>query len=302
MAKTIPFLPISYKTARLLARPFDDWLKGILAFMPGLEEDLEHIESEVDAKTYLAGALLSAAIFFILFNLLFATLISAASLQVPTDMAARVTIATGAGFSLVVLAFALLYPHWKALQRLAAVERDLLFAIRHLTIQTNAGVPLFEAMGSVAEEAGPLGYGEVSREFGKIIKEVKGGKELSQALDDSAARNPSRYYERIMWQLANSNRAGVPVNEALKVLLDYLSDEQRIALRNYGSQLSPLALLYMLTTIVGPTLTLIFMMIATTIIALPVNELLFGAILALLVVVQIMFLGLIRSRRPTVAL
>jgi pilus assembly protein TadC len=302
MAKTIPFLPISYKTARALARPFGAWLKAALALMPSLEDDLERIDAEVDGKSYLAGALLSSAIFFIIFNLLFAILISAARLQVPMDLAARVTVATGAAFSLIVLAFALLYPHWKAQQRLAALERDLLFAIRHLTIQTNAGVPLFQAMGSVAEETGPLGYGEVSREFAKIIKEVKGGKELSQALDDSAARNPSRYYERIMWQLANSNRAGVPVNEALKVLLNYLSDEQRIALRNYGAQLSPLALMYMLTTIVGPTLALIFMMIAATIIALPVSGLLFGTILVLLVVIQVAFLGLIRSRRPKIIL
>lgn len=298
----VPFLPVSYRTLERLMRPLDQFSNYLTALFPLLEYDLERIESEVTAKQYAIGTLASSLFLFLLINLGVDALLLNLRPELFTERNVWITAVFSAVFALSYFAYSIFYPRWKAQQRSALIERDLLFAIRHLTVQTNAGVPLFAAMVSVSEEKGGLGYGMVSREFRRIVKEVEGGADLSEALDNSAARTPSKYYERIMWQLANSSRAGVPVNETLSQLLDYLSDEQRIALRNYGAALSPLALLYLLTTIVGPTLGVIFLMVMSTIVAIPVTEALFIALLLLIAVMQIFFLGLIRSRRPTISL
>jgi pilus assembly protein TadC len=298
--RDIQLLPISYKGLERALRPLNPILNYFTSLFPLIEYDLSRINSDMTAKQYVIGTLVSSLLIAILVGLVIGGVAVAARPQ-HTGSYSAAAISFAATIALASFAYGMLLPRWQVQQRSGLIERDLLFAIRHLTVQTNAGVPLFNAMVSVSEEKGPLGYGLVSKEFARIVKEVETGKDLSQALNDSAARTPSRYYERIMWQLSNASKSGVPVNKALNQLLEYLSDEQKIALRNYGAQLSPLSLIYLLTTIVGPTLAIIFLMIISTLAAIPVTEMLFAAVLMVLVIMQIFFLGLIRSRRPTLS-
>lgn len=302
--KNIPYLPISYKAISKIMYPFEGrLLEFLIKFFPSLERELSQIESGVDAKVYLGGAIFSAGIFFVLVTAVLFILIQLINPAIIAgDVNKLIILITGVVFSFIVLMNTLLYPSWKAQQLASEFERDLIFAVRHLMIQTSAGIPLFEAIVSVGEERGGLGYGAISKEFRKIAKEVKGGVDLTQAINDSAAKNPSRYYSGVMWQLSNASRTGVPINEILKELVTYLSDEQRIALKNYGSELNPLALMYMLTTIVGPTLGLICLMIVSTFTEIPINQAIFAVILIVVVAIQVVFLGLIKSRRPKIAL
>lgn len=121
-------------------------------------------------------------------------------------------------------------------------------------------------------------------------------------MEDSAVRNPSPYYRRVLWQLANANKAGANIGYVLRDVVEFLSNDQRIMIREYGSQLNPLALFYMFTCVIAPTMGLIFLAITTIISSIPVNEAMFIAILMFLGVFQMMFIGLIKSRRPVVAI
>jgi pilus assembly protein TadC len=135
-----------------------------------------------------------------------------------------------------------------------------------------------------------------------VAKQVRGGADLSAALEQSASSSASPYYRRIAWQIANANRAGAEISTVLKDIVDYLSEEQKIMIRNYGSQLSPLSLFYMLSCIIMPTMGLIFLAISSTITNIPVSEATLLPIFAFIVLAQIMFIGLIKSRRPAVAI
>jgi len=296
----IQFLPIPYKDLERKLRPLSSILNYFTALFPLVDYDLKRLSSSITGKQYVIGTLVASSLIFMLLGLGIWGMTAIARPQ-QIESYTLVIFFFAAIFAIIFFFYAMLIPRWQIQQRSALIEKDLLFAIRHLTVQTNAGVPLFNAMVSVSEERGSFGYGSVSKEFAKIVKEVETGKDLSEALNDSAARTPSRYYERIMWQMSNSNKSGVPVNKTLGQLLEYLSDEQKIALRNYGAQLSPLSLVYLLTTIVGPTLAIIFLMIISTLASIPVTEMLFVAVLMALVIMQIFFLGLIKSRRPTLS-
>lgn len=299
----IPFSVLPYRTVSTISNTFKRQLRSLMWFFPTLERDLMRIEIEVEPDAYFTGAIFSSILAFIAVSVLLLAF-SAASRPVgiatPSDPLLLLGISFAVSFSMFM--YIVLWPGWKSQQRSADIERNLLFAIRHLTVQTNAGVPLFRAIVSVSEERGGLGYGSVSDEFRKIVKDVEGGKDLSQVLEESARHNSSHYYERIMWQLANATRAGAPINKTLTELLNYLAEEQRITVRTYGAQLSPLALMYMLSTIVGPTLILILMMTISTFVALPLNVTTFGIMLLVLILVQVFFIGLIKSRGPKVAL
>lgn len=301
--RRILFFPITFKQIQRMFRPFTRYTRYFTSlFYSDLESDLDQAEIESSPESYFAGAVFSATVVFLILLTILIGLVAVAKPAMMTPFNLAIIFVVCVLITIMVYFYAMFFPNWKAKQRAAKLEKDLLFAIRHLTVQTNAGVPLFAAMVSVAEERGQLGYGAVSEEFGRIVKEVEGGSDLSDALENSSTRVKSKYYERIMWQLANSNRAGVPVNEALSSLLDYLSDEQRISLRKYGAELNPLALMYLLVTIIGPTLGLVFLMIASTLIFLPASNYLLDAIIAVVLVVQIFFLGLVQSRRPTMAM
>ncbi len=305
MLDTIPFMPFRYEAAKSYIRGFYPIGSRILRFFPALGKDLELINSKITAKDYISGALFSFTFYFV-FLFAFITL---AAYQFSPDMlddAGTRAQLVFISFSLPTLMFffTMILPHWFLSKKTRDVEKSLLFATRHLMIQTSAGVPLFDAIVSVSErhEDEKLDYGEVSEEFDKIVVEVRTGKDLTTALEDSAVRNSSLYYRQLIWQLANANRSGADMGDVLRNLVEYLSEEQRIMIRDYGSQLNPLALFYMMVCIIAPTMGLVFLMVASTFVQLELTDLSFVAITLVLVVMQIMFIGLIKSRRPRVAI
>ncbi len=303
MIDTIPLMPFPYKPVRNLVRGFHPLSSIFVKFFPSLDLELEETGSKLNSKEYISGALLTFTFYFFVIGSIFA--IYAYRNHLLGDLKIRLMIFfISLIISLAIFSYILIFPKWVSSKKKLETERNLLFAMRHLMIQTSAGVPFFDSLASISEEYEDpnLNYGTISREFKKIVKEVRGGKELTQALEESAAASSSHYYRRAMWQLSNANKAGANIGFVLKDVVEFLSNEQRIAIRNYGSQLNPLALFYMLMCIIAPTMGLIFLTIISTLADVPVNEITLSVILILMVVVQIIFIGLIKSRRPTVAL
>ncbi|MCX6773050.1 MAG: type II secretion system F family protein [Candidatus Micrarchaeota archaeon] len=221
------------------------------------------------------------------------------------DQSGRILILCfSSAIALSIFGYTLIYPQWLSSKRKGEVERNLLFAARHMMIQTSAGVPLFDVMASLSEEYDDkrLNYGQIGKEFKKIVKEVRGGRDLNSALEEAASLSPSPYFKRMLWQIANANKAGANMGVVLRDVVEFLSNEQRILIRDYGSQLNPLSMFYMLSCIIAPTMGIIFLAIFSSVATLPVNELTFIAILCIMVVVQIVFIGMIKSRRPAVAM
>jgi len=303
MKETVPLMPIPYKLVKPLVKALYPITTGMEKLFPNMNEDLEKSANGLNARSYLGCSIITFLIYFLVLVAIMGMYVYRTDSFGETQLVATMLVLSFfVAFS--IFLYGLLYPRWKAAVMESELERNLLFATRHLMIQTSAGVTIFDAIVSVSENYGNpnLDYGAISREFEVIVKEVKGGKELTEALEESASRNKSKYYRRIIWQLANANKAGTDVGAVLKDIVEFLSEEQRIQIRNYGSQLNPLALFYMFMCIIAPTMGLIFLMIGSTFVDIPINEFTFIAILIALVVMQIVFIGLIKSRRPKVAI
>lgn len=309
---TVPFVPLPPKAVKKLAQGFYPLASLFSRMMPELDAELEEAGSSMGAREYIACALLSFT-FYLVFLLIFFTIIVTVKFGADLDMRTRIiALAVSFAFSSAIFGYTLLVPRWLFKKRMRSIDKDLLFATRHLMIQTSAGVPLFDAIVSVSENfdddtlgsASPEGdYGEVGREFSKIILKVRAGAELTTALEESAAQSPSESYRKVMWQLSNANKTGAQMGHVLRETVDYMASEQLIAIRSYGSQLSTLSLFYMVGCIIAPTMGLVILAISASILPnLPVNEYTFGLILLLLVAAQVFFVGLIKSRRPLVSL
>jgi len=190
------------------------------------------------------------------------------------------------------------YPRIIANRKVRGVERNLLPALRNLVIQMNSGVPLFNILVSIS--AGKK-YGEVSEEFSEAIKEINAGTSETLALEKIAEKNPSLYFRRAIWQVVNGMRSGADISIILEEVIEALSEEQLVQIQAYGAQLNPLAMFYMLLAVIIPALSVTFIISISSFTALTETstKLLFGAVLVFVVIFQILFLGIIKTKRPS---
>ena len=110
------------------------------------------------------------------------------------------------GFGLVVAGFmfmrSMVYPSYLVRKRVIEIEKNFLYALRHMLIQVKGGTPVFNSMVSVSE----AGYGEISNEFLRVVREINSGKSMTDTLGEMALRNPSIYLRRMIWQMVNALR------------------------------------------------------------------------------------------------
>ena len=220
------------------------------------------------------------------------------------DMAGTQTVLLfTAVLSLIYLIFSffyfMMYPSVMVLKRKRAVDYELVFAVRHLLIGLRSGMPLFDAMVGVSR-----GYGEVSREFNKIVEKITLGAPIAQAIREVVQTNPSPSFRRIMIQLANSVGSGADVADTLEVVLNQIFREQIIELKAYGQKLNPLIMFYMIFGIIFPSLGLAFAIILFSFIGSGRFTLDAPVLLMFLImvgVIQFMFLSLVETSRPKYA-
>lgn len=178
------------------------------------------------------------------------------------------------------------------------IEKDILFAARDLVISMRSGMPLFNAITAVS-----TGYGAASLEFAKVVELVQLGSPIEQALDEVSSRSQSRTFKRIMLQATVSLKAGADVVGALQGVVDEVMQERVIELRRYGQRLNALAMFYMLFGVIFPSMGIAVAAILTTFINLftvDENTLLFAVIGIFFL--QVIFLNIMRSSRPTFAM
>ena len=190
----------------------------------------------------------------------------------------------------------MMYPSVMVLKRKKAIEYELVFAVRHLLIGLRSGMPLFDAMVGVSR-----GYGEVSKEFNRIVEKVTLGTPMGQAVREVVQTNPSPAFRRIMIQLANAVGSGADVADSLEVTLNQVFKEQIIELKSYGQKLNPLIMFYMIFGVIAPSLGIVLIAVVFSAISggmFGFSSTLLIPILIAIGLIQFLFLGLIENSRP----
>lgn len=178
------------------------------------------------------------------------------------------------------------------------IEKDILFAARDMVISMRSGMPLFNSITSVS-----TGYGAASLEFAKIVELVQLGAPIEQAIDDVSERSKSKTFKRLALQATVSLKAGADIVGALQGVVDEVMQERVIELRRYGQRLNALAMFYMLFGVIFPSMGIAVMAILTTFVNLftvDENTLIFA--LVGIFFLQVIFLNIMRSSRPTFAM
>lgn len=197
----------------------------------------------------------------------------------------------------VIFSYLMLYPDAAIIRRQREMDYEIVFAGRHIVIALKSGMPLFETFVGAS-----TGYGAVSREFSKIVDQIVLGVPMTQAIREVVQYNPSKYFTRMMMQVANALSSGADVGSSLESVLDQISKEQMIALKEYSQKLTPIVMFYMVFGIIVPSLGVVL----TTVIFSAVSgggdfglpSYLLPIVFVLIALVQFLFLGFIESSRP----
>ncbi|MFP4045782.1 MAG: type II secretion system F family protein [Candidatus Aenigmatarchaeota archaeon] len=288
---SLPIVPFPMDKALSAAKKFRFLGKRIEPAVPSLRKNLYQAEIDIDPVLFVSLAVFTG----LFYSVLIGGLVGVLSLVI-TGSIGIIAPLLSLVFFFVPYSYVAFYPKLVANRRVKDLEKNLLFALRHLLIEIRSGVPLFDAMVGVSK-----GYGDVSEEFQEIVRQVNSGMDQQEALNQAANRNPSLYFRRALWQIVNALQGGSDVADALDALTDNFSDQQMDKIKRYGQELNPWTMLYMIVAVIVPSLGITFLIILTSFTGLDVPKIIFPLILLALGMFQFFFMGFVKKKRPSMS-
>lgn len=288
-------IPYSFLPPKALAKASRYFLgigEELEVIFPFLKLHLRQSGMPLDAKEYLSRCFVSTALFF-LFMFAFVSLVFA---KIGFKKYLLVSFGIAAIFSIFIFMQQIMYPRLIVAKRVREIERNLIPVLQNIMVQLNSGVPLFDIIVNIASGE----YGAISEEFLRAVKEINAGRPQVAVLEEIAAKNPSLYFRRSLWQIVNGMKSGADMSNVLSQVLHALGEEQVIQIQKYGSQLNPLAMFYMLVAIIAPSLGITFIIVVSSFVSPSETgtKMVFWGLYGFAVFFQVMFLGIIKSRRP----
>ncbi|MBN2015026.1 MAG: type II secretion system F family protein [Candidatus Altiarchaeota archaeon] len=267
--------------------------KKLLLIFPDLEWNLKRSGYTMGAVQYLAIVLFVTITAFL--GTLFLT--TTPFLLTHTELNPYMA----AGLPIFVALFAFFYfiymPKMTVLRESRLIDKDLEYMLKDMQIQMTAGVPLFNTIANIA--AG--GYGECSKLMNEIVQQVESGSSMRDVLNNYGMLSPSEYMRRALWQIANAMQTGSDIKIALIALSNDIRQEKENKIKVYGQELTLWGLIYMMMVIVAPSMGVTLLVVLSSFVgSRMINMDIFWGVLFGVVAFQIMFISLIRSKRPNV--
>ncbi|VVB74239.1 Type II secretion system (T2SS), protein F [uncultured archaeon] len=263
--------------------------------MFSLKYDLQKAEINIDEERYCLAATVSAAMYGLMFlfvGMAFGVIINRG---LGTGTIA-IMLVTGLGAGLAMLIFHLIYPKLAAFQLASMVDQELLFAMRTILIQLSSGISLFDTMKSISKS----NYGQVSKEFALVVRDVNSGVSETEALEKLAFRTKSEVLKKTAWQLTTTLKSGGSITSALNSQVEELISKQMNSIREYSAELNLWTLVYLIVAAAMPSLGLTFLVIASSIGGSGIGPEAVILIIVLSISVQCAMIFLVRSKVPKV--
>lgn len=286
----IPFSILPIKHLRIFSALFRGLSENLKKFFPSLNLTLKQADLRYNEEDYISLCLAATSIFFIFLTFVLFLILSA--------FQGNLLIAPLVSFFISIFVFIqqIIYPKLIANKRIRELERNLMPALQNMFVQLKSGIPLFDILVNISNS----NYSEVSKEFKKSVKEINTGTPQIESLESLIAYNPSLFFRRVIWQIVNGMKSGSDMADVIQQNISSLSEQQLIQIQNYGSQLNPLAMFYMLIAVILPSLGITLLIILISFLNLQeyLIKVLFSGLYIFVLFFQIMFIGLIKTRRP----
>ncbi len=296
----ITYFPLKFEVAVSLAKPLRPFAPALLSSRRDFKRDLEEADMHVDPIDYASVALLCGAFYLIILLAGFGSFSLNPELETmfpeSTETLKTVLITAPFVISLVMMIQVMNLPAMTARKKGKNAEKNLLYALRHMTVQVRSGATLFEAMKSIAFSE----YGVLSKDMDLTVKQIASGFSTASAIDSLAMRNRSKNYKKILWQLENAIRTGSDVGDVLMSMSENYFQEQKIAIQKFGREMNTITMIFLITTVIFPVMSVIVLVLTALI---PVQSIPSSFLFVFLFIVgfiQFMIIGYIKEKRPPV--
>ncbi|MCX6775556.1 MAG: type II secretion system F family protein [Candidatus Micrarchaeota archaeon] len=128
------------------------------------------------------------------------------------------------------------------------VELNLLDSLRHMLSELRSGIPLHDAIASIAME----NYGVVSELFRESLVSVKEGEEISNAFLEISMKTPSITFQRFVATLSYALGSGVNIVSVLENFIREIELSRRNSISVYTNESAKYSILLIFLTGIIP--------------------------------------------------
>lgn len=185
--------------------------------------------------------------------------------------------------------FLLYYPQMKEQRGYSDLNQELPYALRHMSIELKAGKGLHDALITIRN----ANYGSLSREFNRVLEEVKFGRPTEDALLEMSRRVKSEGLSRSVHQIVGTLRVGGNLAGSLEIIAKDISFDMQIKLKEFSQKLNSFILIYTFIAILAPVISLIMLMAGSTVMGDIISSELLFVIYTLFFPLIVMFMGLL---------
>ena len=197
------------------------------------------------------------------------------------------------GIYLVIMAmiyvFTVNYPQIKEKNSYSDLNQELPYALRHMGIELKSGKGLHDTLITIKN----ADYGSLSREFNRVLEEVKYGKPTEESLLEMSRRVKSEGLSRTIHQIIGTLRVGGNLANSLNIIAKDISFETQIKLKEYSQKLNSFILIYTFIAILAPVVILIMLMASSTVMGDIVSGNLLLIIYSLFFPTVVVFMGVV---------
>lgn len=193
--------------------------------------------------------------------------------------------------------FLIYYPQMKEQRGYSDLNQELPYALRHMSIELKAGRGLHDALITIKN----ANYGSLSREFMRVLEEIKFGKTTEDALLEMSHRVKSEGLSRSVHQIIGTLRVGGNLANSLEIIAKDISFDMQIKLKEYSQKLNSFILIYTFIAILVPVISLIMLMAGSTVMGDIISSELLYVIYTIFFPLVVMFLGVfIKKLEPKI--
>ena len=157
--------------------------------------------------------------------------------------------------------FIVYYPSIKEERDYSDMNQELPCALRHMGIELKSGKGLHDALIAISN----ANYGSLSKEFKRVLEEVKFGKPTEDSLLEMAHRVESEGLSRAVQQIIGTLRIGGNLSDSLNIIANDITFDMQIKLKEYSQRLNSFILIYTFIAILTPVIGLIMLMAGSTV-------------------------------------
>ena len=193
--------------------------------------------------------------------------------------------------------FLLYYPQIKEQRSYDDMNQELPYALRHMGIELKAGRGLHDALITIRD----ANYGSLSKEFARVLEEIKYGRPTEDSLLEMSYRVKSEGLSRAIHQIVGTLRVGGNLAGSLEIIASDISFDMQIKLKEYSQKLNSFILIYTFIAILAPVISLIMLMAGSTVMGEVVSSQLLFVIYTIFFPLIVMFMGLfIKKLEPKI--